>query len=191
VLGVLPGLIGTVQATEALKLIVGAGDSLAGRLLLIDALAMTFRTLTARRDPDCVICGDHPTQTALIDYHEFCGVPGASEHSPALESDYRIDAETLQAQVDRDEAVWILDVREPTEAAICRIPGATLIPLRELPVRLDEVPRDMDVVVHCKVGARSATAVEILRDRGYTRVRNLEGGILAWIDRVDPSQPKY
>jgi adenylyltransferase/sulfurtransferase len=191
VLGVLPGLIGTVQATEALKLIIGAGESLAGRLLLIDALAMTFRTLTARRDPDCVICGDHPTQTTLIDYHQFCGVPGVPEDVSALDSDFRIDVESFKAELDRGRDVWILDVREPAEAAICRIPGATLIPLRELPLRLDEVPRDADVVVHCKMGARSATAVEILRDRGYTRVRNLEGGILAWIDRVDPSQPKY
>ena len=145
---------------------------------------------TARRDPDCVICGDHPTQTTLIDYHQFCGVPGTAEDSPVLDSDCRIDVETLHSQVDRDD-VWILDVREPAEAAICRIPGATLIPLRELPLRLDEVPRDANVVVHCKVGARSATAVEILRDRGSTRVKNLEGGILAWIDRVDPTQPKY
>ena len=191
VLGVLPGLIGTIQATEALKLIVGAGDPLVGRLLLVDALAMTFRTLTARRDPDCVICGDHPTQSTLIDYHEFCGVPHEDSADSPVDSEFGIDVEALKERVDRRDAVWILDVREPAEAAICRIPGATLIPLRELPLRLDEVPRDADVVVHCKVGARSATAVEILRNRGYTRVRNLEGGILAWIDRVDPTQPKY
>ena len=191
VLGVLPGLIGTIQATEALKLIGGAGDSLVGRLLLIDALAMTFRTLKVRRNPECVICGDHPTQSTLIDYQQFCGVPQAAPVATSLAPEFRIDVDGLKARLDRREAVWILDVREPNEAAICRIAGATLIPLRELPSRLAEVPRDADVVVHCKMGGRSAKAVQLLRDRGYTRVRNLEGGILAWIDRIDPSQPKY
>src|SRR6187397_2223718 len=192
VLGVLPGLVGTLQATEAIKLILGAGDSLVGRLLLVDALAMTFRALKVRRDPGCAICGDRPTIRTLIDYQQFCGVAPAPP--PALPREFTTTVEELKARIDRADRIWILDVREPNEAAICRIPGATLIPLRDLPARVDELPRGADapdIIVHCKMGGRSAKAVTLLREQGFTKLKNLEGGILAWIDRVDPSQPKY
>ena len=195
VLGVLPGLIGTIQATEAIKIVLGAGDSLAGRLLLFDALAMSFRTLKLRRDPNCVICGDHPTQKTLINYEQFCGVVPASQAAPAgLPPEFETTVEEFKAQLDRKDPIWILDVREPREFEICRIPGSTLIPLGELPNRLAELPQGADapeIIVHCKMGGRSAKAVGLLRDRGFTRLKNLKGGILAYIDKVDPSQSKY
>jgi adenylyltransferase/sulfurtransferase len=194
VLGVLPGIVGAIQAAEAIKLVTGIGDTLAGRLLLFDALAMEFRAMKLRRDPACPICGDRPTITSLVDYEQFCGVAPARAAAPALPPEWEIDVDRLKARLDAGDPVWLLDVREPNEAAICRIPGATLIPLGELPKRLDEIPRGdaaPDVVVHCKMGGRSAKAVRLLREQGVTRVTNLTGGILAWIDRVDPSQPKY
>jgi sulfur-carrier protein adenylyltransferase/sulfurtransferase len=190
VLGVLPGLIGTIQATEAIKLILGIGTTLAGRLLLLDALTMEFRTMKLRRDPACPVCGDNPTVKALIDYEQFCGVKTVS--APAAVPEIAVDA--LKTAIDRNEGLWILDVREPREFEICRIPGSTLIPLGDLPRRLDEIPRGADapgIVVHCKMGGRSAKAVALLRDHGITNARNLTGGILAWIDRVDPTLPKY
>jgi len=193
VLGVLPGIVGTIQATEAIKIIIGAGETLAGRLLLFDALAMTFRTLQLRRDPDCPICGDHPTITALIDYDQFCGItPAAHASAPAAADEMTV--EELKRRLDGGDAVWILDVREPREFEICRIPGSTLIPLGELPHRLSELPSGPgapEIVVHCKMGGRSAKAVALLRDRGFTRAQNLQGGILAWFDSVDPRLPKY
>ncbi len=196
VLGVLPGLIGTIQATEAIKLILRTGDSLAGRLLLFDALAMSFRTLKLRRDPACVICGDHPTQTQLINYEQFCGVVPAARPAAqaALPPEFETTVEDLKGRIDRRDPIWILDVREPREYEISRIAGSTLIPLGELPKRLNEVPQGPDapdIVVHCKMGGRSAKAVALLREHGFTRVKNLTGGILAWSDRIDPSQPKY
>jgi sulfur-carrier protein adenylyltransferase/sulfurtransferase len=196
VLGVLPGIIGTIQATEAIKIIIGAGQTLAGRLLLFDALAMSFRTMKLRRDPDCPICGDHPTITALIDYEQFCGITPAARPSAAtaLPPELETTVEELKSRVDRRDPVWILDVREKNEFDICRIPGSTLIPLGELPKRLAEIPQGAaapEIVVHCKMGGRSAKAVALLRDRGFTNVKNLKGGILAWIDRIDPSQAKY
>jgi adenylyltransferase/sulfurtransferase len=193
VLGVLPGIIGTIQATEAIKIIVGAGDTLAGRLLLFDALRMQFRTLKLHRDPECPVCGDHPTVTSLIDYEQFCGItPVATGGAAALEVETTV--EELKKRLDRHDRVWLLDVREKTEYDICRIAGSTLIPLGELPRRLAELPQGSDapdMVVYCKMGARSAKAVNLLRERGFTRVQNLRGGILAWIDRIDPTQPKY
>ncbi len=193
VLGVLPGLVGTIQATEAIKLIIGAGQTLAGRLLLIDALAMEFRTVKARRDPACPVCGDQPTVTTLIDYEQFCGIPQAAAQT-ALPAEFETTVEALKRRLDRQDNVWLLDVREPSEAAICRIPGATLIPLGDLSRRLSELPTGPtapDIVVHCKMGGRSAKAVQLLRANGFTRVQNLTGGILAWIDRIDPTQTKY
>ena len=194
VLGVLPGIIGTIQATEAIKLIVGAGEPLIGRLLLFDALRMTFRTLKLQRDPDCPVCGDHPTVRTLIDYEQFCGITPAATAGGALAPDFETTVDDLKARIDRHDRIWILDVREKNEYDICRIPGSTLIPLGELPRRLDEVPQGAgapDVIVHCKMGGRSAKAVNLLREKGFTRVQNLKGGILAWIDKVDPSQAKY
>jgi len=189
VLGVLPGVIGTIQATEAIKLILGVGEPLVGRLLLYDALTMRFRELKLRRDVDCPICGDHPTQRTLIDYDQFCGISPAAP--PAVPE---TSVEELNARLRRGDRVFVLDVREPNEYQICRIEGSTLIPLGELPKRLADVPRGADapdIVVHCKMGGRSAKAVRQLIDNGYDRVQNLSGGILSWIDRVDPTQSKY
>ena len=195
VLGVLPGLVGTIQATEALKLILGSGTTLAGRLLLLDALTMEFRTVKARRDPDCPVCGDHPSITALIDYEQFCGIaPVAAAPAAGLPAEFETTVGELKARIDRRDDIWILDVREPNEFQICRIPGSTLIPLGELAKRLTEVPRGADapdIIVHCKMGGRSAKAVNLLRERGFTRLKNLKGGILQWIKDVDPTQTPY
>ncbi len=192
VLGVLPGIIGIIQATEAIKLIIGAGEPLIGRLLLFDALRMTFRTLKLQRDPACPVCGDNPTVTSLIDYEQFCGItpPQATPGAGIPET----TVEELKARIDRKDPIWILDVREKNEFDICRIPGSTLIPLGELPRRLDEIPHGPgapEIIVHCKMGGRSAKAVNILREKGFTNAKNLKDGILAWIDRIDPSQAKY
>ena len=190
VLGVLPGVIGIIQATEAIKLILGAGQPLVGRLLLYDALQMRFRELKLRRDPECPICGDHPTIHALIDYDQFCGVVPA-QAQPTAGAIPAVTVEELKAKLDRGDGMVVLDVREPNEYQICRIAGSTLIPLGELPSRTAELDRDRELIVHCKMGGRSAKAVALLQERGFTRVRNLTGGILAWIDRIDPSQSKY
>ncbi len=195
VLGVLPGVVGTIQATEAIKLALGAGRTLVGRLLLYDAWTMRFRELKLQRDPECPVCGDHPTITKLIDYEQFCGVPkpGAAQ-SATLPAEQEASVEELKSRIDAGAPTYILDVREPQEFQICRIPGSTLIPLGELPNRLSELPGPSDsreIIVHCKSGVRSAKAVSLLRQRGYDRARNLRGGILAWIDKIDPSQAKY
>jgi len=196
VLGVLPGVIGTIQATEAIKLILGVGEPLVGRFLIYDALRMRFRELKLRRDPECPVCGDHPTVRELIDYDQFCGIRPAAQAAAAaaLPPDQEITVEDLKKAQDRQEALFVLDVREPQEFQICRIPGSTLIPLGELPNRLAELPSGAGappIVVHCKMGGRSAKAVKLLRERGFTQARNLTGGILAWIDRIDPALPKY
>jgi sulfur-carrier protein adenylyltransferase/sulfurtransferase len=191
VLGVLPGVIGVIQATEAIKLILGTGQPLVGRLLLYDALQMRFRELKLRRDPECPICGDHPTIKALIDYDQFCGVVPAAHAQHARSGVPEITVDALKAKMDRGEDFDLLDVREPNEFQICRIQGATLIPLGELSRRTAELDPNRDLVVHCKMGPRSAKAVALLQERGFTRVHNLKGGILAWIDRIDPSQSKY
>jgi len=194
VLGVLPGIVGTIQATEALKLILGSGTTLAGRLLLLDAWTMEFRTLKTRRDPECPVCGDHPSITALIDYEQFCGVAPVASPAAGLPAEFETTVQELKTRLDRREDIWILDVREPNEFQICRIPGSTLIPLGELPARLTEVPHGADapdIIVHCKMGGRSAKAVNLLRERGFTRVQNLKGGILQWIKDVDPTQMPY
>ncbi|HUP48970.1 MAG TPA: molybdopterin-synthase adenylyltransferase MoeB [Thermoanaerobaculia bacterium] len=187
VLGVLPGIIGTIQATEAIKLILGAGDTLAGRLLLFDALGMRFRELKLRRDPQCPICGDRPTIRELIDYEDFCGVTQHDE----LAAGSDISVEELKEKLDRKEDVLILDVREPQEYQINRIPGSILIPLGELPERVHELDSAREIVVHCKVGPRSTRALEFLKGTGFRRVRNLHGGIVKWVERIDPGQPVY
>ena len=200
VLGILPGVIGTIQATEAVKLIMGIGESLIGRFMIYDALRMRFRELKLRRDPDCPVCGDHPTVTELIEYDQFCGVAPAADAGttgsgvPAGEDaahDDEATVEQLQARIDRADGVFILDVREPQEFQICRIPGSTLIPLGDLPKRLPELEGRAEMIVHCKSGVRSAKAVKLLREAGFTEAKNLRGGILRWIDVVDPSLPKY
>jgi len=191
VLGVLPGVIGTIQATEAIKLVLGVGEPLVGRFLIYDALRLRFRELTLRRDPECPVCGDRPSIKALLDYERLCGpvVPAA----PALASAPRFDMTVLELKdrLDRGDAPFILDVREPRELAISRIPGATLVPLGELPRRLGELPSDRDIVVMCRTGARSARAVEFLRSHGFARARNLSGGVNEWADKVDRTQAKY
>ena len=193
VLGVLPGVVGTIQATEAIKLILGVGEPLIGRFLIYDALRMRFRELKLRKDPDCPVCGERPTVRELIDYEQFCGLaptqarPGTVVLPPELET----MVEDLKNRIDQGKPTLILDVREPQEYQICSIPGATLIPLGDLPRRIQELDRDVDMIVHCKSGARSAKAVKLMQEAGFTRAKNLKGGILAWIDRIDPTQPKY
>ncbi|OFW08186.1 MAG: molybdenum cofactor biosynthesis protein MoeB [Acidobacteria bacterium RIFCSPLOWO2_02_FULL_67_36] len=187
VLGVLPGIIGTIQATEAIKLILGVGEPLVGRFLVYDALAMRFRELKLRKDAGCPVCGAHPTIRDLRAYEQYCA-PAAPPEDPR---DMDMTVVELKERVDRGEAPLLIDVREPHEHAICRIPGATLIPMGELPGRLAEFNPRREVVVLCRSGARSASAVAMMRRQGFERARNLKGGILAWIDQIDPSQPKY
>jgi sulfur-carrier protein adenylyltransferase/sulfurtransferase len=189
VLGVLPGIVGSIQAAETLKLIIGKGDSLVGRLLLFDALAMRFRELKLRKNPDCPICGTHPTITKLIDYAEFCGVRG--EEAPAPQTSVpEITPRELKARLDRGDDLYILDVREPHEYQICNL-GGHLIPLGDLSKRASELDSSREIVAHCRSGKRSAEAVEFLQRAGFRKVLNLKGGILAWSDEVDPSVPKY
>ncbi len=188
VLGILPGMIGIIQATETVKLILGTGESLVGRLLLYDALAMRFRELKLRRNPECPICGDHRTITELIDYQEFCGMPNQPEPEPV---GAEIEPVEVKARIDRGDDFVLVDVREPHEYQICNIPFAKLIPLGDLAKRVGELDNSADIVMHCKGGTRSAKAVEFLKQSGFKRVRNMKGGILAWSDKVDPSVPKY
>jgi len=192
VLGVLPGIIGVIQATEAIKLMMGIGEPLIGRFLIYDALKMRFRELKLRRDPECPVCGDNPTVTELIDYDQFCGiVPHAEEPVTAGAHPWEITPVQLKQKQDAGASPLILDVREPNEYQINRIEGSTLIPLGELPRRYQELPRDRPIVAMCKMGGRSARAMEFLKSVGFDDVVNLRGGILEWIDTVDPSQPKY
>jgi molybdopterin/thiamine biosynthesis adenylyltransferase/rhodanese-related sulfurtransferase/molybdopterin converting factor small subunit len=192
VLGVLPGIIGVIQATEALKLIVGVGEPLIGRFLIYDALKMRFRELKLRKDPDCPVCGTHPTVTQLIDYEQFCGVrPEPAAAAAGGTPDWEITPVELKKRLDAGDQLVIVDVREPNEYQINRIPNSTLIPLGELPRRYLELDPDREIVAHCKMGGRSAKAVEFLRSVGFTKIKNLKGGVLEWVDKVDPSQPKY
>ena len=191
VLGVLPGIIGVIQATESIKLILGIGEPLIGRFLIYDALKMRFRELKLRKDPDCPVCGTHPTVTKLIDYQQFCGIRPEPQMEARAMNDWEISPVELKRRLDAGEDLFILDVREPNEYQINRIAGSTLIPLGELPRRYQELPRDREIIAQCKMGGRSAKAMEYLKTVGFTNVKNLRGGILEWIDRVDPSQPKY
>jgi molybdopterin/thiamine biosynthesis adenylyltransferase/rhodanese-related sulfurtransferase len=194
VLGILPGVIGVIQATEAVKLILGKGEPLIGRLLHYDALAMSFKTFKVRCNPKCPICGDNPTIKALIDYDQFCGVRGEEAPQPAeattgMSPDLTV--EELKQRIDRGENAFILDVRNPPEIAICRIAGSTVVPLPELPQRFRELDSDREIVVHCKSGMRSAKAVAFLREQGFTKVRNLKGGIIEWATKIDKTMPTY
>jgi len=188
VLGILPGLVGIIQATEAIKLILGQGDPLIGRLLLVDALGMKFRELKLRKNPDCPACGKHPSITRLIDYNEFCGIRG--EEKPVEVGVPQIEVEELKRRLDAGEDIFVLDVREPHEYQICNLNGY-LIPLGDLPKRVHELDSSREIVAHCRSGTRSAKAVDFLRQAGFKKVHNLAGGILAWADRVDPRVPKY
>ena len=184
VLGVLPGAVGTMQAIEVLKLILGIGEPLVGRLVLFDALAMSWRTLKLKKNANCPLCGTNPTIKALIDYEQFCGL---KEPAPALPE---ISVEELKKRLDERGAFDLIDVREPHEYEIARIQGSKLIPLGTLPQRLAELDRSREYLVHCKMGGRSAKAVKLLREQGY-KATNIAGGITAWSERIDPSVPTY
>jgi len=189
VLGVLPGIIGSLQALETIKLIIGKGDSLEGRLVLFDALAMKFRELKLRKNPHCPMCGTHRKIHELIDYNEFCGIRGEEEP----ESDLHVPEITpreLKEKLDRGEDIFILDVRDPHEYQICNLRGH-LIPLGELPRRVHELDSAREIVAHCKSGKRSAQAVDFLRQAGFRKVSNLRGGILSWSTEIDPNVPRY
>ena len=188
VLGVLPGIIGSLQAMETIKLIIGKGRTLVGRLLLFDALEMRFRELKLRKNRDCPLCGDHPTITALIDYQEFCGLRG-QEAQPRMDVP-EITPRQLKTRLDRGDDLYILDVREPHEFQICNLNGH-LIPLGDLPRRVNELDTAREIVAHCRSGKRSADAVAFLQQAGFKKIWNLKGGILAWSDEVDPRVPKY
>src|SRR5580704_16590532 len=189
VLGVLPGIVGSIQAAETLKLIIGKGESLVGRLLLFDALAMRFRELKLRKNPNCPMCGEHRTINKLIDYYEFCGIRGEEAPAPITEVPEMTPRE-LKQRLDRGDDLYILDVREPHEYQICNL-GGHLIPLGDLSKRVNELDSSREIVAHCRSGKRSAEAAEFLRKAGFRKIWNLKGGILAWSDEVDPSVPKY
>jgi len=191
VLGILPGLIGVIQATETIKLILGKGEPLVGRLLLVDALNMRFRELKLRRNPECPVCGDHPTVTKLIDYEQFCGIAPAAKEETALKNGIpQMSVKELKQRMDAGDDLLILDVREPFEYQIANI-GGKLIPQAEVPRRLAEIDRNREIVVQCKSGGRSQRIAEVLKKSGYENVANLAGGILAWSDQIDPSVRKY
>jgi adenylyltransferase/sulfurtransferase len=191
VLGILPGLIGVIQATEVIKLILGIGEPLIGRLLLVDSLKLRFRELKLRKNPDCPVCGTHPTVTKLIDYEQFCGIGPASQEEQAEKNGIpQLSVKDLKKRMDAGEDMFILDVREPFEYQIANI-GGKLIPQNEVPQRLAEIDRDREIIVQCKSGGRSQRIAEFLKQSGYPKVANLSGGILAWSDQIDPSVPKY
>ena len=191
VLGILPGLVGVIQATEVIKLILGKGESLIGRLLLVDALAMRFRELKLRKNPECPVCGTNPTVTQLIDYQHFCGiVPETPEEKNVKNGIPQLAVKELKRRIDAGEDVYILDVREPYEYRIAQI-GGKLIPQTDVPNRLAEIDRNREVIVQCRSGVRSQRIAEYLKQQGYPRVVNLAGGILAWADEIDPKMQKY
>ncbi|HEY6376049.1 MAG TPA: ThiF family adenylyltransferase, partial [Edaphobacter sp.] len=205
VLGILPGLVGVIQATEVIKLILGIGDPLIGRLLLVDALGMNFRTLKLRKNPDCPACGTHPTVTELIDYDQFCGIPKPSSVGPLevardkavaeaaiVEGIPQITVEQLKKKLDNKEDIFVLDVREPHEYPIANL-GAPLIPVGSIESRIAEIAahKNDEVIIHCRSGARSQKAALVLKAAGFTNVSNLTGGILAWAEKIDPTMPKY
>jgi adenylyltransferase/sulfurtransferase len=189
VLGVLPGIIGSLQALETIKLILGRGQSLAGRLVLFDALSLKFRELRLRKNHECPMCGTHRQIHELIDYNEFCGIRGEEQPESDLQVP-EITARDLKEKLDHGEDIFILDVREPHEYQICNLKGH-LIPVGELPRRVHELDSAHEIVVHCKSGKRSAQAVDFLRQAGFRKVYNLHGGILSWSTQVDPSVPRY
>jgi molybdopterin/thiamine biosynthesis adenylyltransferase/rhodanese-related sulfurtransferase len=205
VLGILPGLVGVIQATEVIKMILGIGTPLVGRLLLVDALGMGFRTLKLRKNPECPVCGTNPTVTELIDYDQFCGITAPAAVGPlevaqnkavgdaaVVEGIPQITVQELKKKIDAKEKIFVLDVREPHEVPIASL-GAPLIPVGSLAGRVSEIAahKNDEVIVHCRTGARSQKAALILKEAGFTNVSNLAGGILAWADHIDPSMPKY
>ncbi len=194
VLGVLPGIIGTLQALEGIKLVLGAGDVMIGRLLVFDALALRFRELRLRKDPDCAVCGPEPTVRELIDYDAFCGVPAiAAAHGRTGHEIPAMTVTDLKRRLERGDALTLIDVREPHEWDIANLEpyGARLIPLGLLPHRMHEIEAGEEIVLFCRTGGRSARALRYLRDAGYRRLWNLEGGLHAWSDQIDPTMPRY
>lgn len=191
VLGILPGLVGVIQATEVIKLILGQGEPLIGRLLLVDSLSMRFRELKLRKNPECPVCGEHPTVTHLIDYHQFCGIVPPSPEEQAVKNGIpQMSVTELKQHIDAGDDILVLDVREPFEYQIANI-GGTLIPMNDVPRRLGEIGRDRDIVVQCRSGSRSQRVAEFLKQNGYEKVSNLAGGIKAWSEQIDASVPKY
>jgi len=205
VLGILPGLVGIIQATEVIKLILGIGEPLIGRLLLVDALGMSFRTLKLRKNPECPVCGTNPTVTELIDYDQFCGIPKPTEAGPlevaqnaavgdaaVVDGIPQISVKAFKAKLDAKEDIFVLDVREPHEYPIANL-GAPLIPVGSLEARVGELAaeKNREIIVHCRSGARSQKAAVILKNAGFTNVTNLTGGILAWAEQIDPTMAKY
>lgn len=191
VLGILPGTIGTLQATEALKLIIGIGEPLIGRLLLYNALDLSFEFVKLRKNPACKVCGDNPEVTDLIDYQEFCGLPDSGHETGAAGADWDISATELSQQIQAKKPLVLLDVREPHETQISNLPGTTLIPLGQLASRMSELDSAKEMVIFCKSGTRSVRALEILVSAGFRRVKNLKGGINAWAKKIDPQMPVY
>ena len=191
VLGVLPGIIGVMQAIEAIKLIMGIGESLIGRLVHFDALKLKFREFKLRKDPKCPVCSENPTITELIDYEQFCGIPQAAAAEAAEAPIPTISVVDLKKKIDAKEKFVLLDVREPFEWDICHLDGAKLIPVGELPSRMSELDSADEIVIHCKSGMRSAKAVRLLQEAGFAKLHNVEGGITAWAEQIDESVPKY
>jgi len=194
VLGILPGIIGLIQATEVVKLILGKGETLIGRLMIFDALAMKFRELKLRKDKDCPICGDNPTITELIDYELFCGIPSAAE-AEAESATLEIPVEEVKLKLDGSEKFTLVDVREPSEYDICRIDGSVLIPLGKIeemkPQNLNGLSQNDEIILHCKAGVRSLKAVKALKKIGFENVKSMAGGIEEWSEKIDPSVPRY
>lgn len=191
VLGILPGLVGVIQATEVIKLILGEGEPLIGRLLLVDALKLKFRELKLRKNLECPVCGSNPTVKQLIDYNQFCGIPQADGKEPKMINNIpQMNVKELKTKLDNGEKPFILDVREPFEYQIANI-GGVLVPMNDVPARLSEIPRDQEIVVQCKSGGRSQKVAEFLAQQGYTKLSNLTGGILAWAGEIDQSVKKY
>jgi adenylyltransferase/sulfurtransferase len=191
VLGILPGTVGLMQATEAVKQIIGKGRSLVGRMMQYDALEMTFKEFKLRRDPQCPVCGDNPTVTELIDYEQFCGVGRGGEEEADLDGVREISVQTLKQWMDEKKKFRLIDVREETEWEICNIPGATLMPLGTLSANVNQIDSSDEVVLQCKSGARSAKACKLLQKFGYKKIYNLEGGIIKWAEEIDSSMPTY
>jgi len=195
VLGVLPGLVGLIQATETLKIILGKGDTLVGRLLLFDALGMKFREMKLRKDKDCPICGENPSITELIDYQEFCGIPAANAEDDSTDSALEIDVQTVKDMLSNGKTFKLIDVREPSEYDICKIEGSSLIPLgliqEKNPANLNGLAKDEEIVLHCKAGVRSMKALKAMQEMGYTNLKSMRGGIEEWAIKIDTSLPRY
>ena len=194
VLGILPGIIGLIQATETVKLILSKGETLVGRLMIFDALGMRFREMKLRKDKNCPICGETPTITKLVDYEQFCGIPSAAEEE-AESAKWEVSAEEVKRKLDESDNFTLIDVREPSEHEICRIDGSVLIPLGEIetmkPQNFNDFSQDDEIILHCKAGVRSLKAVKALKKIGFKNVTSMAGGIEAWAEKIDPSVPKY